>query len=93
VSHEFVDADSSLLQDAAEMLSKNINGIALTYANKNEKSTFVLACEPGLKINLEPIKLVLQDHGIKSGGKSHILQGGGAIINLNLINSLIKVLS
>ena len=93
VSHEFIDADSSLLQEAAEILSKNINGIALTYSNKNQKSTFVLAAEPSLKLNLESIKLVLQDHGIKSGGKNYLLQGGGSIIEQNLINSLIKALS
>lgn len=93
VAHEFVDADSSLLQDAAEMLSKNINGLALTYSNKNERSTFVLTSAPSLKINLDAIKIILQDHGIKSGGKSNILQGGGNVINQNLIDNLIKALN
>jgi alanyl-tRNA synthetase len=93
IAHEFIDADSSLLQDAAEMLSKNINGLALTYSNKNEKSTFVLTYAPSLKISLDAIKIVLQDHGIKSGGKSNILQGGGAVINQNLIDNLIKALN
>ena len=93
VNYEFKDIDNSLLQEVAQIIAKNINGIAFVYTNINQKSSFVIFAQPDLKINLESLKIILQNHGIKCGSKNNILQGGGLIIDNNLINNIVKVLN
>ena len=93
VNHEFKEIDNSLLQEVAQIIAKNINGIAFVYTNINQKSSFVIFAQPDLKIKLESLKIVLQNHGIKCGSKNNRLQGGGSIIDNNLINNIVKVLN
>ena len=93
VNHEFKYIDNSLLQEVAQIIAKNINCIAFVYTNINQKSSFVIFAQPDLKINLESLKIVLQNHGIKCGSKNNSLQGGGSIIDNNLINNIVKVLN
>lgn len=83
------------LREAVTLLQQHQKGLYVLISNTDEKTSFYASLAPELatKINFEVVKNTLDTHGLKGGGKTGNLQGGGPRVTKDLKAALIKALA
>lgn len=83
------------LREAATLLQQHQKGLYVLTSSADEKTNFYASLAPELATTLdfETVKNVLDNHGLKGGGKAGTLQGGGPRLTKDLKAALLKALA